>query len=67
MTFKFDLDYLPSSIEGWGQKIFIVPKFTMVPSDREEGSLEVGKIYQVELVGLAYLVEGAVQNLKWDT
>ena len=39
----------------------------MVPSDREEGSLEVGKIYQVELVGLAYLVEGAVQNLTWDT
>ena len=67
MTFKFDLDYLPSSIKDWGQKIFIVPKITMVQSDRKEGTWEVGKIYQVELGGLAYLVEGAVQNLTWDT
>ena len=64
MTFKFDLDYLPSSIEGWGLKISIVPKFTMVPSDREEGSLEVEKIYQVELVGLAYFLKGLFKILQ---
>ena len=36
----------------------------MVPSDREEGSLEVEKIYQVELVGLAYFLKGLFKILN---